>query len=670
MIKKRLNLLVLSCIVAACASSEAHAMVGDLKEQKERVELSATPKSKRKPIEYKRKFIPKSLVFSPLELATLAREKNGIKSLSVIDLADASYDSKEIRPKKLMTALQGMSDGQLHAALIGSLNSKKYRATQLLAKYATLVPGVNQVIVKPWLAGAVFRRDQRATAREYMLYKDILQHNKEYHQERGVHIDSECTQYFGSGHGTREIRSLISDYAGEVATAKQSSDLYNPLFDAIEKNDFFEACRAMLVGHDMNALDKHGCTPLVCATKAGDSAIVFELIRNGAVFTADTKKQLRAFAEQAKKNAIENGEKHNVERFETLLQTINGVKQAKTAEEWQELKGSDEYADWPELGKLNLMESPNIVNAEGTSLALFGYFSTLTIDELFRRGLKFEVKIDNESVPIVFPNHLFSVQALEHGADPDVIDRGGSALMYAICNDTVEKVDALLQYGANPNLVLPDRNIPLVYAMDKNPAIMRLLLQYGADPNKKDEVYKGYPVECAIQANEVESLKLLLEHGANPNLVIDGTNGALVKAIGKPAIVKLLLQYKADPNKKDEMYKGYPLEYAIQKNDCEAVKLLLEYGANPNQVGKYGQTVLLSAVSNENFLAVELLLKYNADPNVRTQGRLSPLAYAVIINDLKMVELLLQAGADPNYKRSFVYLLLDDCAKDPKMRFL
>ena len=54
-----------------------------------------------------------------------------------------------------------------------------------------------------------------------------------------------------------------------------------------------------------------------------------------------------------------------------------------------------------------------------------------------------------------------------------------------------------------------------LYLLNNTAVAKTLLVQGGVDPNIKGEL--GFPLEIAVKQNHLEGVKLLLEHGANPN---------------------------------------------------------------------------------------------------------------------------------------------------------
>ncbi|OGM48651.1 ankyrin repeat-containing protein [Aspergillus bombycis] len=180
---------------------------------------------------------------------------------------------------------------------------------------------------------------------------------------------------------------------------------------------------------------------------------------------------------------------------------------------------------------------------------------------------------------------------------------------------------------------------------------VRILLQTGVDPNsKKDGIYT--PLCSAIRDNRGDIFALLLANGANPNVMASEPPPA-------PGIV----------------------EMAVQVNNGEAAQWLLEHGgANPNDRNAQGHTALTTAIRDDRVDLLTLLLAHGADPNQRGQDwpvcmavrsptllqQLLPavtdlsahkgvMEMAVLANQLDSIKLLLAAGASVEYKNGGVF---------------
>lgn len=133
------------------------------------------------------------------------------------------------------------------------------------------------------------------------------------------------------------------------------------------------------------------------------------------------------------------------------------------------------------------------------------------------------------------------------------------------------KVEFLLKNGANPNtMVAGSRTIT------RNTTII------------------GYstPLIDAIQGCRAQDVDLLLEHGADVNLVspgkICGSPLFAAMKIGNMGLFRRLLELGAQPNKSIWVYNGGNvccwnlLHHAVAESNLEMVNLLLEYGADPS----------------------------------------------------------------------------------------
>lgn len=147
--------------------------------------------------------------------------------------------------------------------------------------------------------------------------------------------------------------------------------------------------------------------------------------------------------------------------------------------------------------------------------------------------------------------------------------------------------------------------------LDNNTTAAALLLANGADPNKKNRLFIP-PIYDAISLDELAMARLLLTHGANPNValpVLGFTPLHVAASTGDPREIKLLLEHGANPNARDG--KGVtPLHLAIGSDfptSMEAAKLLLDHGADPAAKTDRGKTPLQVAQSRGNRAVIQLL---------------------------------------------------------------
>jgi len=258
------------------------------------------------------------------------------------------------------------------------------------------------------------------------------------------------------------------------------------------------------------------------------------------------------------------------------------------------------------------------------------------------------------------------------GAKPDVVDNPGrTALSHAAERGHQESVKALLAAKADPNAGRSD--LPLHLAIHiRSPAIVELLLRADADPNRVAPVsaravrrtlgtplsktlpgYTGNPLEAAINERDAGLVKLLLQFKADPNGPSSTKVPFGVQAANSPEILKLLLEAGADPNAPQPESEGgaTALHFAASSANRESVKLLLEHGAKPNVTalfGQHGVTPLMLAANRKDAELVQLLLHHKADPNRVDAGGNTALLNAVQNQSIEVVRALLAGGANPN----------------------
>ena len=156
-----------------------------------------------------------------------------------------------------------------------------------------------------------------------------------------------------------------------------------------------------------------------------------------------------------------------------------------------------------------------------------------------------------------------------------------------------------------------------------------------------------------LAQNNVEIMRLLLEHGADPTLEGDGdTPLQLACGSGACAVVRLLLDHGVDPDEKMRVDEWWtPMCAAAAYNQVEVIRMLLDHGASTGLVRtarrwRYGGTPLGTACAHGHVDAARLLLDNGADIELKDHGRSTPLVSALDNAMPAVVRLLLARGAD------------------------
>ena len=90
------------------------------------------------------------------------------------------------------------------------------------------------------------------------------------------------------------------------------------------------------------------------------------------------------------------------------------------------------------------------------------------------------------------------------------------------------------------------------------------------------------------------------------------------------------------------------LKDAVDRGNIDVVKHLLERGVDKNAKDAYGQSLVMTAVSNHHSEIVELLIEAGADINAANTYRITPLAVAAEQGHLDLIHMLVAAGAKVN----------------------
>lgn len=129
------------------------------------------------------------------------------------------------------------------------------------------------------------------------------------------------------------------------------------------------------------------------------------------------------------------------------------------------------------------------------------------------------------------------------------------------------------------------------------------------------------PLMYAALYGDVDSLRRLLDAGADPNARNESGVTALMWAVDDLEKTHLLLERKADPNARSQNARTPLLIAADRFGSAPVLKLLLDAGANAGFAGLRGSTALSEAASIGDEAAFRMLLDHGADP--KTAGALA-----------------------------------------------
>jgi ankyrin repeat protein len=144
------------------------------------------------------------------------------------------------------------------------------------------------------------------------------------------------------------------------------------------------------------------------------------------------------------------------------------------------------------------------------------------------------------------------------------------------------------------------------------------------------------PLMYAVLYGDTATVRLVLDSGADPNLVSASKASALMYAVDDPEKTRLLLERGADANaRSDDGQTPLLIAVTLPGNPNVVARMLLDRGANIKTTSLTGGTVLNAAASSGDPLLLELLLESGAE---RTP---LPLAAAVQSGCARCVEVLM-----------------------------
>ena len=172
----------------------------------------------------------------------------------------------------------------------------------------------------------------------------------------------------------------------------------------------------------------------------------------------------------------------------------------------------------------------------------------------------------------------------------------------------------------------------------------------------------GYisPLAAAVGLDHEEAVKLLLGHGADPNLTCGNYATALMLAVdnGNEAIIDMLFHYGADVNviitpsdaEDDDGIITTLQEASVFGSEETIRRMVAEGGANfiDHPQARF-KTALHSAARSGRDFAVKVLLEFGSDVNARGNGvYATALQAAAFGGHTDVISTLLDAGADIN----------------------
>jgi ankyrin repeat protein len=291
------------------------------------------------------------------------------------------------------------------------------------------------------------------------------------------------------------------------------------------------------------------------------------------------------------------------------------------------------------------------------------------IDELLARGADINARRQDGARPIQLTNGDYTYRGwrdvpADTVATPDdvykhLVARGAYVdIGMAAVKGDLARVQALL--AEDPSLANRVADYGSYYlgcgAPIKNAAamghidIVKLLLAHGADPNLPEEgiAPRGHALYSAVANGHFDVAKLLLEHGAHPNVQVESSADTVSRAIMNrdKRMIALLASYGATWEMGPRLDDALTYQDIVATNIARSVKVLAQYGDVDTAAALFATNPALAddpealqrAAGNGDEAFVRLMLRYQPELATRVTVR----------RPRELATLLFEHGMDAN----------------------
>jgi ankyrin repeat protein len=466
--------------------------------------------------------------------------------------------------------------------------------------------------------------------------------------------DGATALHWAAYHGDVGLALLLLEAGADVAAANRNGS--TPLWLAASRGDAAIIEALLKGGADANEQLPLGRRPLMLAARSGNVAAVRALLDRGAEPNAREDQRgttaLMQAADQGHADVIAVLIEHGAEVAAGSAPVLRDGRTAalgKSGDPRQAVRRQviavlceQPSPDLSTLSALTAQSSGNTEDAALASAASAGDNPCANQGEqiIFTGGGRNRAPREpdgGELTPLVYAARAGSIDAarvlLDAGADANQVTRyGWSALLAATQNRNYEMGKFLIEHGADVNLANKGGWTPLYLATDNRNLeggdyptrvpdmdhleYIELLLEAGADPNARlsestetRTVFTNQWLDeegataflRASQSGDVELMRLLLEHGADPHFYTELGVTPLAVAAGIGWV------------------EGVTSERSPAQT-VEAVKMLLELGIDPDYQAETGRTALHGAAHKGATEVVRILVAAGARMDIRDFG--------------------------------------------------
>jgi ankyrin repeat protein len=176
------------------------------------------------------------------------------------------------------------------------------------------------------------------------------------------------------------------------------------------------------------------------------------------------------------------------------------------------------------------------------------------------------------------------------------------------------------------------------------------LLEAGADPKlRPGNAWSAFGL--AVRDGRIDIVEMFLEHEPTAaDKVYLGQMLRLAAIHDRKEIATLLLDNEAEIDARSEERGWTPLMFAAYDNNADMVRLLLDRGADVNARNIYGWSILTVTARVGHLEIVQELIDRGAELNIKNEDGMTALMWAANEGHIDVVNALLDAGANPDIR--------------------
>lgn len=230
-----------------------------------------------------------------------------------------------------------------------------------------------------------------------------------------------------------------------------------------------------------------------------------------------------------------------------------------------------------------------------------------------------------------------------------------SPLMIAVKGKNTDSVSKLLELGAKIDLEDREGNTVYHYAVLYDPEVIRLLAENDQSTGR-DKIIDcknkngRTALWCACRNSKSESVALLLDAGANPNITDNDNIYPIFVALKEgdnKSVEHIYTKWRDQLFLRDNKYNGTLMHWAVNR---EMISKLFEEGVSVNETCINGLTPLHVMQKKSRSECAFVLLCLEANANIGDEDGNTPLHFAAMSGDTEMLMILLVFGADVNIR--------------------